>query len=45
MIVDYGRVVKHLGSRSIEAAKNGPVRVGSHSWYGFGELQVKSIGG
>jgi len=39
--VDHGQIVKYVGGRPIETAKNGLVRVGSHSRYGFGELRVK----
>jgi len=42
--VDHGQVVKYLGDRPIETAKNGLMRVGSHSRYGFGELRVKPLG-
>jgi len=41
--VDHGQVVKYLGDRPVETAKNGLQRVGSHSRYGFGELRVKPI--
>jgi hypothetical protein len=42
--VDHGQVVKYLGDCPVEAAKNGLMRVGSHSRYGFGELRVKPLG-
>jgi hypothetical protein len=42
--VDHGQVVKYLGDRPVETAKNGLMRVGSHSRYGFGELRVKPLG-
>jgi len=42
--VDHGQVVKYLGDRPVETAKNGIQRVGSHSRYGFGELRLKSVG-
>jgi len=42
--VDHGQVVKYLGDRSVETAKNGLLRVGSHSRYGFGELRLKPLG-
>jgi hypothetical protein len=42
--VDHGQVVKYLGDRPVETAKNGLTRVGSHSRYGFGELRVKPLG-
>lgn len=38
--IDHGVVVGYSGDRSIETAKNGLTRVGSHSKYGFGELRV-----
>jgi len=41
--VDHGQVVKYLGDRPIETAKNGVLRVGTHSRYGFGELRVKPL--
>ena len=42
--VDHGQVVKYLGNRPVETAKNGLCRVGSHSRYGFGELRLKPLG-
>lgn len=42
--VDHGQVVKYLGDQPVETAKNGFLRVGSHSRDGFGELRVKSLG-
>jgi len=41
--VDHGQVVEYLGDRPIETAKNGLLRVGSHSRYGFGELRLKPL--
>nr|WP_237561651.1 hypothetical protein [Halorubrum halophilum] len=41
--VDHGQVVKYLGDRPVETAKNGLHRVGSHSRYGFGELRLKPL--
>jgi hypothetical protein len=41
--VDHGQVVKYLGDRPVETAKNGLLRIGSHSRYGFGELLVKPL--
>jgi hypothetical protein len=41
--VDHGQVVKYLGDRPLETAKNGLTRVGSHSRYGFGELRLKPV--
>ncbi|WP_370525599.1 hypothetical protein [Halococcus qingdaonensis] len=43
--VDHGQIVRYRGDRPVETAKNGLTRVGSHSQYGFGELQVKPIAG
>lgn len=37
---DHGQVVMYDGDRPVETAKNGVLRVGSHSKYGFGELRV-----
>ena len=42
--VDHGQVVKYLGDRPVETAKNGLTRVGSHSRYGFGKLRPKPLG-
>ena len=41
--VDHGQVVSYEGDRPVETAKNGILRVGSHSKYGFGELRVKPV--
>lgn len=41
--VDHGQVVTYEGNRPVKTAKNGILRVGSHSKYGFGELRVKPI--
>ena len=41
--VDHGQVVKYVGDRPVETAKNGLLRVGSHARYGFGELRVKPL--
>lgn len=41
--VDHGQVVKYIGDRPVETAKNGLLRVGSHSRYGFGELRIKPL--
>jgi hypothetical protein len=35
--------VKYLGDQPVETAKNGLMRVRSHSRYGFGELRVKPL--
>ena len=48
--VDHGQVVKYLDDRSVETAKNGLQRVGSHSrdgfgfGFGFGEQRLKPLG-
>lgn len=41
--IDHGQVVRYAGDKPVETAKNGLLRVGSHSKYGFGELRVKPI--
>ena len=41
--VDHGQVVGYEGDRPVETARNGILRVGSHSKYGFGELRVKPV--
>jgi len=41
--VDHGQVVKYEGDRLFETAKNGILRIGTHSKYGFGELRVKPV--
>jgi len=38
--VDHGQVMRYLGDRPIETARNGLTRVGSHSRLGFGEFRV-----
>jgi hypothetical protein len=42
--VDHGQVVGYAGDRPIETAKNGVLRVGTHSRHGFGELRVRPAG-
>jgi hypothetical protein len=52
--VDHGQVLKYLGDRSVETAKNCLQRVGSHSrdgfgfrfgfGFGFGEQRLKPLG-
>jgi hypothetical protein len=42
--IDHGQVVGYDGDRAIETARNGVVRVGTHSRYGFGELRVRPAG-
>jgi hypothetical protein len=39
--VDHGQVVWYDGSDPVATARNGLVRVGTHSKYGFGELRVR----
>jgi len=39
--VDHGQTVPYAGDNSVETAKNGVTRVGTHSRYGFGELRVR----
>jgi len=41
--VDHGQVVIYAGDCPIETARNGVIRVGPHSRYGFGELRVHPI--
>lgn len=41
--VDHGQVVRYEGDRPVETAKKGILRIGTHSKYGFGELQVKPV--
>ncbi len=42
--VDHGQVVKYLGDCPVKTAKNGLLRVGTHSRYGFGEMRLKPLG-
>ena len=39
--VDHGQVVGYAGRDAVSTAKNGVLRVGTHSRYGFGELRVR----
>lgn len=41
--IDHGQIVGYDGETPIKTAKNGVVRIGSHSKYGFGELRVQPI--
>ena len=41
--VDHGQVVTYEGDSPVETGKNGVLRVGSHSKYGFGELRVRPV--
>lgn len=39
----HGQVVTYAGDQPVETAKNGLLRVGSHSRYGFEELRLKPL--
>ncbi|MFC6875483.1 hypothetical protein [Halobellus marinus] len=39
--IDHGQRVGYAGNDPVETAKNGVVRVGTHSRYGFGEFRVR----
>jgi hypothetical protein len=39
--VDHGQRVGYAGDRPVETARNGVLRVGTHSRFGFGELRVR----
>jgi hypothetical protein len=39
--IDHGQLVGYDGSRPVETAKNGVLRIGTHSRFGFGELRVR----
>jgi hypothetical protein len=41
--VDHGQVVAYNSDSPVKTAKNGILRVGSHSKYGFGELRIKPV--
>ena len=41
--IDHGQVVGYAGSDAGRTAKNGVLRVGTHSRYGFGELRVRPV--
>jgi len=41
--VDHGQVVSYAGDRPVMTAKQGVLRIGSHSKYGFGELRVMPV--
>ncbi len=41
--IDHGQVVGYAGSESVTTAKNGVLRVGTHSRYGFGEFRVRPV--
>lgn len=40
--IDHGQVVAYAGADPMGTARNGILRVGSHSRFGFGELRVRS---
>lgn len=43
--VDHGQVVGYAGRDQVETAKNGVLRVGTHSKYGFGEFRLRPVSG
>jgi hypothetical protein len=43
--VDHGQVVPYAGGDPVATAKNGVLRVGTHSRFGFGELRVRPARG
>lgn len=43
--VDHGQVVQYAGDDLVGTAKNGVLRVGTHSRFGFGEFRVRPAGG
>ncbi len=42
--IDHGQVVGYAGDAPGETARNGVVRVGTHSRFGFGEFRVRPAG-
>lgn len=42
--VDHGQVVEYAGDDVVGTARNGVVRVGTHSRFGFGEFRVRPPG-
>lgn len=42
--VDHGQRVGYAGRDAVRTAKNGVLRVGTHSRYGFGEFRVRPAG-
>ncbi|WP_256288295.1 hypothetical protein [Halobellus inordinatus] len=42
--VDHGQVVAYAGDEPVETARNGVLRVGTHSRFGFGEFRVRPPG-
>ena len=39
--IDHGQMVEYDGSQPVQTAKNGVLRVGTHSRFGFGELRIR----
>ncbi len=39
--VDHGQIVGYAGNDPVGTARNGVLRVGSHSRFGFGELRIR----
>jgi hypothetical protein len=39
--IDHGQRVGYAGDRPVETARNGVLRVGTHSRFGFGEVRVR----
>nr|WP_303645959.1 hypothetical protein [Halorussus marinus] len=39
--VDHGQIVEYAGDDPVETARNGVLRVGTHSRFGFGEFRVR----
>jgi hypothetical protein len=39
--VDHGQVVRYAGDDPVETARNGLLRVGTHSRFGFGEFRIR----
>jgi hypothetical protein len=39
--IDHGQVVRYAGSEPVRTARNGVLRVGTHSKYGFGEFRLR----
>ena len=42
--VDHGQVVRYVGDDPVETARNGLLRVGTYSRFGFGEFRVRPAG-
>jgi len=41
--VDHGQVVEYVGDDVVRTAKNGVLRVGTHSRFGFGEFRLRPV--